>query len=175
MDDRWGTPPHGEDRLSALRAPLPGSPVQTEEPKKRRSLKEIALGLALILVGCLLAVFFLGRSGSTTSLTIETVPTTIVTQLGRPAKGMALFAALVEAGAYPPAIREGDTVMVVVTPDPSTDAVTRALPELATVTDVSEALTMSGGVVVSMLGPVAMSRDIADASEVHLSVVGGGK
>ena len=65
--------------------------------------------------------------------------------------------------------------MVVVTPDPSTDAVTRALPELATVTDVSEALTMSGGVVVSMLGPVAMSRDIADAAEVHLSVVGGGK
>lgn len=174
MEDRWGTPPGAEDRLSALRAPLP-DPRQERDPivRKRRTLKEILLGLALVLVGSVLAIFFLGRSGPSASLTVESVPQTEQVPAGRVGKGMTLFAALVEAGSYPPAIREGDTVLVVVTPDPSADAVTRALPDLATVTDVAEASTISGGAIISMLGPETMSRDVADAAEIHLSIVDG--
>lgn len=174
MEDRWGTPPSAEDRLSALRAPLPGpAHAPQEKDKKHRSLREILLGLALVLVGSLLAVFLLGRSGTTQSVATEVTASTVPTVDGRPGKGMALFAALVEAGAYPPAIREGDIVLVVVTPSSSSESVTRALPDLATVTDVSEASTISGGVVVSMIGPDSMPPEIADAAEVHLSVVGG--
>lgn len=176
MEDRWGAPPQPEDRLSALRR-QGQVPVQqqTAEPKKRRSVKEVVLGLALVLVGCIIALFVTGRSGTPLPTAVDSTPATVASSLREPGKGMALFAALVEAGSYPPAIRKGDTVMVVVTPDPSSDSVTRALTDRATVTEVSDASTISGGVVVSMLGPESMSRDIADAAEVHLSVVGAGK
>lgn len=176
MEDRWGTPPNLEDRLSGLRQ-QGGIPVPDHLPeqKRRRTIKEVALGLALILVGCVIAVVVLGRSAPDTSIAVESIPPTSIPNPSEPSKGLALFAALLEPGSYPPAIREGDTVMVVVIPDPSSDSVTRALPDRATVTDVTEASTISGGVVVSMVGPEVMSRDVADAAEVHLSVVGGGK
>ena len=176
MEDRWGTPPPAEDRLSALRAPSAGTvPAPTGGRGKRRNWREIVLGLALVLVGCMVALFVVDRAGTGVPSAVDPVPTSAAGQPGRPGKGMALFAALVEAGAYPPAIRQGDTVMVVVRPEPSSDSVTRALPDLATVTAVSDASTISGGVVVSMIGPESMSREVADAARVHLSVVRSGK
>ena len=176
MEDRWGTPPVADDRLTALRSPAGATgQVQVEEPKKTRTLKELLLGFVLIMIGCFIAFVVLGRGSQNTSLTDESVETTVADVPSGIGKGMALFAALVEAGSYPPAIQEGDTVMVIVTPDPSSDQVTRSLSERATVTDVAETSTITGGVVISMIGPEEMSRDIADAAEVHLSVVGSGK
>ena len=145
MEDRWGTPPSAEDSL------------------------------ALVLIGCIVAVVVLGRGATVAPTATESSPTTMVVSPDEPGSGMALFAALLEAGSYPPAIRKGDTVLVVVTPPSSSDSVTRALPDRATVTDVSEASTITGGVVVSMLGPDSMPREIADAERVHLSIVDGGK
>lgn len=176
MEDRWGTPPVADDRLSALRSPVgPMGQLRVEEPKKRRTIKELLLGFVLVMIGCGIAFVFLGRIGGGKPITRQSVETTVAPTPTGLGKGMALFAALLEAGSYPPSIREGDTVMVIVTPDPSSDQVTRALTERATVMDVAETATITGGVVVSMVGPQTMSRDIADAAKVHLSVVGGGE
>ena len=180
MEDRWGMPANSaEDRLSALR------PTRTtDQPPKRPSqrgwkiglTREVVLGVILLLVGAVVAVMMVGGD-TPLSTTGEAAVATAPGQTDVPAltHGQAYFAALVQPGAYPPGLTNGDSVVIVVTPQSSSEGTTRMLQDVVRVVDVESSDGPNPGVVVTLLGPEMAVRDIADSGSVHLAIVNHGE
>jgi hypothetical protein len=85
--------------------------------------------------------------------------------------GEAYVSVSVGAGEYPPEMKEGDTVRVVVVPSVNTDGIARSIKELAVVRSIGKAGDLGIESVVTLHGPESLAVDIADAEKVQLSIV----
>ena len=176
MEDRWGMPTSGaEDRLAALRQPKRADQQQKVNPQRAARFvlsREVVLGVILLLIGAVVAVMMVGGNSPVTT-TADPAVTSVPSQAGSTelTRGQAYFAALVQPGAYPPGIAAGDSVVVVVTPQSSSDGSTRMLQDVVHVVDVESPEEATAGVVVTLLGPELVVRDIADSGSVHLAIV----
>ncbi|MFM8794158.1 MAG: hypothetical protein ACKOFF_04615 [Acidimicrobiales bacterium] len=174
-DEPWGNAPQPqEDRLAALRGATGAGRSGTSTAPKQRMLRELVLGVTLLLLGAVVVLVFVSsRTGSTP--TVDTVVSRDPGPLPAPlAPGVALVPALVERGSYPPDISMGDMVIVVVTPESGDGRPARVLNHDITVVGMSPDDSLSGGAVITLAGPEVLARDIADARRVHISVVAGG-
>lgn len=174
MDDRWGASSgSATDRLAALRPPAPDGPGDRARSRRGRPgfSREIVLGVVLVLFGGLVVLMFIGRGQQVSVSRTETTMLEVVNDNPGLTAGSALVAALVEQGNFPPELRKGDSVVVIVTPASSSDGVTRMLPDIATVSSVSEVTSGSYGAVVTLVSTETAAREIADAGDVHLAIV----
>jgi hypothetical protein len=78
---------------------------------------------------------------------------------------------LLQQGSYPPELAEGDRVLVVVTAPVGEGTPARSLQHLVTVAQLEPSQSLGSGTVVTLVGPEALAREIADADSVHLSII----
>lgn len=174
MEDRWGTPPDSAaTRLAALRegASGPGSRPVKDERRRVRYSRELILGLILVLIGAFVVLVFIGRGQR--AVVVAPVPSTATPPAGdnQLPSGRALAATLVDQGSYPPELSEGDSVVIILTPQSSSEGSTRMLPETAVVASIREAASGTLGAVVTLITSESTARDMADAGTVHLAIV----
>ena len=175
MEDRWGATTEGAaDRLAALRTPAPDRRGSVAPGKSRKSFtRELLLGIVLLLVGAFVVLMFVGRNRPAPVVAPATIPTTDESPGGELTHGKALVSAFVEQGSYPPELSKGDSVLIVLTPQSTSEGVTRMLPESAKVTSVNESGGGTFGAVITLLASETVARDVADAGSVHLAIVPG--
>ena len=176
-EEPWGhTPRDQEDRLAALRGAAGATPQTRSSAPRQRMARELVLGVVLLLLGAVIVLVYVSSRTASTPTVETAVPAGEEPQPASLVPGLALVPALVERGSFPPGIATGDHVIVVVSPDPGEDRPARVLEHGITVADVSSDGSMSGGTVITLVGPESLARDIADAGKVHVSVVAeGGK
>lgn len=153
-----------QDRLAALRQP---PPVPMTKQVNRTHL---LIGSAVALVVVLGVVWVMG-GGDRSSLApaVVDVPTTAAPMVLL--EGEALISVAAEMGAFPPDLRPGDGVRVVVSPFFGTESLTRALPQTAIVHAVETPREFTQTHVVTLRGPESMAVDIADSERVRLAIV----
>jgi hypothetical protein len=86
--------------------------------------------------------------------------------------GEAYVSVSVAAGEYPPEMKEGDTVRIVVVPSLNSDGVARSIKDLAVIRSIGEVGNLGNESVVTLQGPENLAVDIAEAEKVSLSIVG---
>lgn len=175
MDDRWrASDGSAADRLASLRGAAPGDRDITGSLPRKGLTREILLGVVLLLAGVLIAMTFLLRGNepaASETMTIDT-PVGAVTDLG---EGEFLVAALVEPGSFPPELKPGMKVRVVVSSAITVDDPPRLLPGAATVRSVDGAGELTSSTVITLRAEADVAREVAAAETVRFLVVSGGE
>lgn len=158
-----------DERLAGLRA-ASGSTVTSS----RKIRVEILIGLLIVVFSFLLVLMLVNQRSApiTTPAPNETSVTSVQEQMDGLLDGEAYVSVSVGAGEYPPEMKEGDTVRVVVVPSMNTDGIARSIKELAVVRSIGQAGDLGIESVVTLQGPESLAVDIADAEKVQLSIVG---
>ena len=172
MEHGWGTTsPEQADRLASLRT-TPGATGKTGRGQTpSRLVRETVLGVVLLVLGAILVLLYVTRSTGDEPMVDGAVNTVAESTLADIEPGQALVAALLENGSYPPELTSGDRVLVVVTAPVGVGTPARSLQHTVTVAQLQTSGSMGSGTVVTLVGPEALARDIADADSIHLSIV----
>lgn len=172
MEHGWGTTsPEQADRLAALRMPSATGSKAHKRTAPSRVVRETVLGAVLLVLGAVLVLVFVTRSTGHEQTVDGTAPTVAEPAVSEVEPGQALVAALLQQGSYPPELTAGDRVLVVVTAPLGEGTPARALQHPVTVAHVEPSESMGSGTVVTLAGPEALAREIADADSVHLSIL----
>ena len=164
------------DRLSAMRAPA--TAVQPPSRGSNRGLRiEFVLGILLILGGIAVALYVRGAptTAPMTSVVMNPSPESgaethgTVTLLA----GEVAAAFAVEDGNYPPSLRVGDVVRIVVTPGNDGAGEVRSLLERTVVMSIDEPSDAGTKRVVTVRGPESIVTALASSGPVHVAVLGG--
>lgn len=164
------------DRLSAMRAPA--TPAQTRTRTDGRGLRlEFVIGILLILGGIAVALYVRGAPTTAPMTSIAANPSP---EVGAENHGMATLLAgevavafAVEDGNYPPSLRVGDVVRLVVTPGVDGSGEVRSLGERTVVMSVDEPADSGTKRVVTVRGPESIVTALAGSGPVHVAVLGG--
>lgn len=172
MDHGWGTTSLEQaGRLASLRTTMDAAGKAGNGRRPSRLVRETALGVVLLVLGAILVLLYVTRSTGEELMVDGTVTTVAESTLADIEPGQALVAALLENGSYPPELASGDRVLVVVTAPVGEGTPARSLQHTVTVAQLQTSGSMGSGTVVTLVGPEAIARDIADADSVHLSIV----
>jgi hypothetical protein len=128
----------------------------------------------VIVLFSLLAVLVLVSKRTTpitTSQPSESSLPSVPEQVSGLLDGEAYVSVSVAAGEYPPEMKEGDTVRIVVVPSLNSDGVARSIKDLAVIRSIGKAGDLGIESVVTLHGPESLAVDIADAEKVQLSIV----
>jgi hypothetical protein len=165
--------PSVADRLSALRTPSQQQQVPVvESPQRIR--KEVLIGALVIAAGIALALFL--RSG--------TAPESLTTKVNAAVEGAASTSApsqlmsgeafvpiAVESGNFPPVLKDGDQVRVIVTPDSNGTGTVRGLDETTVVHDIETPGDIGTKFVVTVRAPEGVAAAIAASGPVFLAII----
>lgn len=157
-----------DERLAGLRAT--SGAIVTSSRKIR---VELLIGLLIVVFSFLLVLMLVNKRTApvTTPTPNETPVASVNEQVGGLLDGEAYVSVSVGVGEYPPEMKEGDTVRVVVVPSVNTDGIARSIKELAVVRSIGKAGDLGIESVVTLHGPESLAVDIADAEKVQLSIV----
>ena len=157
-----------DERLAGLRTA--SGAIVTSSRKIR---VELLVGLLIVVFSFLLVLMLVNKRSApiTTPTPNETPVASVNEQMGGLLDGEAYVSVSVGAGEYPPEMKEGDTVRVVVVPSVNTDGIARSIKELAVVRSIGKAGDLGIESVVTLHGPESLAVDIADAEKVQLSIV----
>lgn len=172
MDHRSGQSPNTTtDRLAALRSPVSAETDSTRRSPSRVRM-DVLVGVLLILLGVALALYLRGGSGTVTvtETTIVADPPALPASQSLMA-GEVLVAVALEDGAFPPDLRTGDVVRVIVSPNSDGEGAVRSLSERVVVYDVVSSDSGLGNHVITLRAPENVAVDLASSGPVHLAVV----
>jgi hypothetical protein len=171
-DNGFGPNPHSsriDERLAGLRA-TSGATVSSG----RKIRYELLIGLVIVLFSLLAVLVLVSKRTTpiTTSQPSESSLPSVPEQISGLLDGEAYVSVSVAAGEYPPEMKEGDTVRIVVVPSLNSDGVARSIKDLAVIRSIGEVGNLGNESVVTLQGPENLAVDIAEAEKVHLSIVG---
>lgn len=161
-----------QDRLASLR-----SPRQAHDPTHRsqRSTRiEILVGLIVVIIGISIALNVLTTRREVTQQVRDQAPVEVSS--GEPSgnrllDGEGLIALAVENGDFPPGLRSGDMVRLVLTPGADGQGGVREVDETLMVMAVDETDEPTGMRVVTVRGPIDTAIAVASSGPVHLTIV----
>lgn len=164
--------PGPQERLASLRS------QKDEQIRPRRTQRtvriEVLVGIVVIVFGVVLALnALIGRRGVIQQLQDPTSsqPVQIATEDDGLLDGEGLMAIAVDEGDFPPALRPGDVVRVVLTPGSDGQGGVREVNQPLTVKSVDATSEVSGKTVVTVLGPADTAIGIASSGPIHLTIV----
>jgi len=171
-DNRFGPSPHSsriDERLAGLRA-TSGAAVSSG----RKIRYELLIGLVIVLFSLLAVLVLVSKRTTpiTTSQPSESSLPSVPEQVSGLLDGEAYVSVSVAAGEYPPEMKEGDTVRIVVVPSLNSDGVARSIKDLAVIRSIGEVGNLGNESVVTLQGTENLAVDIAEAEKVSLSIVG---
>ena len=171
-DNGFGPNPHSsriDERLAGLRA-TSGATVSSG----RKIRYELLIGLVIVLFSLLAVLVLVSKRTTpiTTSQPSESSLPSVPEQVSGLLDGEAYVSVSVAAGEYPPEMKEGDTVRIVVVPSLNSDGVARSIKDLAVIRSIGEVGNLGNESVVTLQGPENLAVDIAEAEKVSLSIVG---
>ena len=157
----------GSDRLNALRQ---STQSQLNITSSRKIRIEILLGVGAFLV--LIAVLFVLVGGESNGV----APSTSVVAQSEQNKdelqsGEAFIAIALEDGTFPPEVKKGDQVRIVVTANPDGTGTTRGLNEKTFVESLSGASEVGGRHVMTVRGPESVAIAVAASGPIHIAVI----
>ena len=172
VDNGFGPSPHSsriDERLAGLRA-TSGATVSSG----RKIRYELLIGLVIVLFSLLAVLVLVSKRTTpiTTSQPSESSLPSVPEQVSGLLDGEAYVSVSVAAGEYPPEMKEGDTVRIVVVPSLNSDGVARSIKDLAVIRSIGEVGNLGNESVVTLQGPENLAVDIAEAEKVSLSIVG---
>ena len=165
--------PSVTDRLSALRTPSQQQPAQaTGGPRQIR--KEALIGVLVAATGIALALYL--RGGSSPESLVAKVDTSVESTGSIPVStqlmgGEAFVPIAVESGNFPPALKDGDQVRVIVTPDSNGTGTVRGLEETTVVHDIETPDDLGTKFVVTVRAPEEVAAAIAASGPVLLAII----
>ena len=128
------------------------------------------LGVGAFLV--LIAVLFVLVGGESNGVAPST---SVVTQSEQNndelQSGEAFIAIALEDGTFPPEVKKGDQVRVVVTPNSDGTGTTRGLNEKTFVESLSSASEVGGRHVMTIRGPESVAIAVAASGAIHIAVI----
>lgn len=172
MDHRSGHTPHAaSDRLAALRSPASSDDDASRQSHSRVRI-DVLLGVLLILVGVAVVLYFRGNTPAepVTDGAVVTNPS-IQPPTQSLMAGEALVAVALDDGAFPPDIRPGDVVRVIVSPNADGEGIVRSLGERVVVHRVATANAGMSSHVITLRAPETVAVDMAGSGPVHLAIV----
>lgn len=167
--------PGPQERLASLR-------THKDEPVRARRTQrtvrvEVLVGVVVVVLGIAVALNALtGRRDVVQSVQdpLSSQPVQATPQDGRLLDGEGLIAIAVDEGDFPPEIRPGDSVRVVLTPGSDGQGGFREMGQPLTVKSVDPIGETSGKTVVTVIGPSESAVSIASSGSIHLTIVGRG-
>jgi hypothetical protein len=158
-----------DERLAGLRA---NSGASVSRGRKIRY--ELLLGLVIVLFSLLAVLTLVSKKTTpiTTSQSNQASVASVPEQESSLLDGEAYISVSVAAGEFPPEMKEGDTVRIVVVPALNADGVARSIKDLAVIRSIGESGNLGNDSVVTLQGPETLAVDIAEAEKVHISIVG---
>lgn len=165
--------PSVTDRLSALRTPQQQA-SSTAAVAPRRVRKEVLIGALVAAAGIAMALFLRGGTApeSLTSKVNAAVESAASTPLpSQLMSGEAFVPIAVESGNFPPVLKDGDQVRVIVTPDSNGTGTVRGLEETTVVHDIKAPGDIGTQFVVTVRAPEGIAAAIAASGPVFLAII----
>lgn len=157
----------GADRLNALRQ---NTQLQLGVTSPRKIRMELLLGIGAFLV--LIAVLFVFVGGDSNGVTPSTsIAVPAAQNSDELQNGEAFIAIALDEGTFPPDVRKGDQVRVVVTPNSDGTGTTRGLNERTIVESISGVSDVGGRYVMTIRGPESVAIAVAASSAIHIAVI----
>jgi hypothetical protein len=165
--------PSVADRLSALRTPSQQQQVPAVGAP-RRIRKEVLIGVLVAAAGIALALLL--RGGTAPESLATKVNAAVESAASTPApsqlmSGEAFVPIAVESGNFPPVLKDGDQVRVIVTPDSNGTGSVRGLEETTVVHDIETPGDIGTKFVVTVRAPEGVAAAIAASGPVFLAII----
>lgn len=174
-DASGGYMPGGQgDRLSAMRAPTAAGMSRAGSPARKMRV-DLLVGVILILGGLAFALYV--RGGATTAPV-----TSVAGEMGTPVTpadsgtllaGEVAVAFAVDDGNYPPSLRVGDEVRLIVTPGLDGTGDVRPIADKTVVLSIDAPTDNGNKRVITVRAPEAVASAVAASGPVHVVILGG--
>lgn len=165
--------PSVADRLSALRSPSQQHQVSAATAP-RRIRKEVLIGVLVAAAGIALALFIRGGTAPESLATKVDAAVESAASMPTPSQlmsGEAFVPIAVESGNFPPVLKDGDQVRVIVTPDSNGSGTVRGLEETTVVHDIESPDDIGTKFVVTVRAPEGVATAIAASGPVFLAII----
>lgn len=162
-----------QERLASLRPPRTGD--SRPRPSQRSVRIEVLVGIIVVVVGVAVALNVLtSRRGVVQQIQGTFTPQQVVATNGEETllDGEGLMAVALDDGDFPPGLRPGDSVRVVLSPGPDGQGGFREIGRTLTVRAVDDQSENSGKTVVTVVGPLEAAINLASSGPVRLTIVG---
>lgn len=157
----------GADRLNALRQ---NTQLQLGITSHRKIRMELLLGIGVFLV--LVAFLFVVVGGDSDGVTPSTsIAAPSQQNSDELQSGEAFIAIALDEGTFPPDVKKGDQVRVVVTPNSDGAGSTRGLNERTIVESISGVSDVGGRHVMTIRGPESVAIAVAASGAIHIAVI----
>lgn len=164
--------PGPQERLASLRSPQ--STDGWKESSQRKVRIEILVGALIVVIGVAVALSVLTGRRDVVQQVQEQLTSESIVPTPNPdglLEGEGLMAFALESGDFPPDLRPGDVVRVVLTPGSDGQGEFREINEALTVSSVDQVDDSSGKTVVTVRGSAGNALNIASSGPVHLTVI----
>jgi hypothetical protein len=131
---------------------------------------ELLVGVGAFLVLLTVLIFLFGSRTPSVSPS-SSVATNAQDVIGTLKNGEAFVAMALEEGDFPPDVRQGDQVRLIVTPNADGSGTTRALDESTVVESISNTSEVSGRFVMTVRAPESVAIALASSGSVHVAVI----
>lgn len=167
--------PGGDDQLSMLRTATASSRAPSLRARGKVRM-EMWAGALLVLGGIALALVLRGAPTTSPSATNSTVDTVVPPAESAEGAGIlageVVVAFAVGDGNYPPSLRVGDEIRLIVTPGNDGSGDVRPLVERTVVVSIDPTSAGGDGQVISVRGPESIATALAASGPVHVAIVG---
>lgn len=169
-------PGGSSDRLQAMRAPARTASGAAQTARQTMRI-ELLIGVVLILGGIAFALY-VGRGPDTAAVTdvpgaAATIPSPSESSGSVLLAGEVAVAFAVDEGNYPPSLKQGDVVRLVVTPNLDGSGEVRGLTEKTIVMAVDSSPDNGNKTVVTVRVPESLATTIAGSGPIHVAILGG--